>query len=123
MITLLPREVIQSQADGQGIFTVQPIARGVIEDKGIHPWVTLYKSAQEQELIDHVLRSFERATARILTAPLTELCRLPLLSNPGRLELERGPWEPHDDPSQLPAPKPQPQPQPAPKPRTRVKKA
>jgi hypothetical protein len=113
MITLLPREVIQSQADGLPFFMVQPIARGVIEDTGVHPWTTLYRSAQEQELVDHVRQSFHRATNRILTAPLTELARLPLLSNPGSLELEAGPKV---EPEPVPTPTPK-------QPRTRTRKA
>jgi hypothetical protein len=98
MITTLPRQVLQAQADGQEFFALQPIARGVIEDTGLHPWLLLYRSSHEQELIEHVRQSFERATARILTAPLTELARLPLLSNPGSLELEAA------KPAPVPAP-------------------
>jgi len=81
------RQVILQHLDGQPFFQVQPIAYGVIEELDIHPWVTLYRSLQEQSIIDHQRRALHRAANRILTAPLTELSRLPLMCNDGRLQL------------------------------------
>ncbi len=81
------RQVVLQHLDGQPFFQVQPIAYGVIMELNIHPWVTLYHSMHEQSVVDHQRRALHRATNKILTAPLTELARLPLLCNEGRLQL------------------------------------
>lgn len=69
-----------------------PIARGTIEDTGINPWAVLLKAHYEQSVSDHQRSNWQRAAHRILTAPLDRLRDLPLLSNPGRLELGTKPW-------------------------------
>jgi hypothetical protein len=94
------RQVILAHLDEQPFFQVQPIAYGTILELDIHPWVTLYRSLHEQSVIDHQRRAMHKAVNKILTAPLTELSRLPLMSNEGRLQLPG------------PAPKPKPPAQP-----------
>lgn len=91
MMSRLDRRILLAEMDGQPLYQVQPIARGVIVDLDCNPWSLLFRSMHEQTVIEHQRRGLHRAANRILTAPLTELASLPLLSNPGRLVLEGRP--------------------------------
>lgn len=71
---------------------VPPIARGTIQENGINPWDVLMLCMHQQCVLDKQRTALHRATNRILTAPLETLRDLPLLSNPGRLQLPVKPW-------------------------------
>ena len=76
---------------------VQPIARGVCEDTGVIPWQVLYRSDREMEMYGVYRDSLHRAVMRIMTVPIEDLGRIPLLSNEGSMQLPSKPFIPRDN--------------------------
>lgn len=69
------------------IGSVEPIARGVIEDIKIHPWIVLYRANQEQGVFDILRAETRRVADRIITTPFEKLEQIPLLSK-GTMQLQ-----------------------------------